>query len=495
MEPTLQPEYRSPIARLGTFLRDFLPEQNLQFLFPLGSFLLLLGAKYAWYIASNVLARLGAAGGAALFARPDPRLLYLCIFAGLLAHFAFFASVVLWCLPVGNVLRKFGTWVLFPLGFATVTYLVVLVSAVDAGSVLDTKLHRLYLSLRAILPDWTSVGLGVYGTLVGLALLGVGLRRVRAGTLRIPWRFATNARGDDTTTDAPDRSPNVFVFWIATTIAGFTISWLLPYLGNISANLERVFLQPQAFPTIYWLIEVATAGAAVCLALILTGRERWRWLLRLFKNVSARECLVAASLSLFAVLAPRLFLKVSQEFTFYARGLESGGFPTPWSELFVPGPLPWVAVAYVLALLCEISLRGYLQAQLEERFGLKRAILLIGLLWTLLPLQWRVAQTIPYGVFPDLIPGGRWLALFVMLIIYSIPLGWMYARTRSVIPVTIMHGTIVMFHAGAGEQLHFNHPELYAFEMALWIFIGWYLFKKYPLEGVESPREPEVAPA
>jgi len=232
MEPTLQPEYRSPIARLGTFLRDFLPEQNLQFLFPLGSFLLLLGAKYAWYIASNVLARLGAAGGAALFARPDPRLLYLCIFAGLLAHFAFFASVVLWCLPVGNVLRKFGTWVLFPLGFATVTYLVVLVSAVDAGSVLDTKLHRLYLSLRAILPDWTSVGLGVYGTLVGLALLGVGLRRVRAGTLRIPWRFATNARGDDTTTDAPDRSPNVFVFWIATTIAGFTISWLLPHFGK-----------------------------------------------------------------------------------------------------------------------------------------------------------------------------------------------------------------------------------------------------------------------
>jgi membrane protease YdiL (CAAX protease family) len=495
MEPTIQHEYRSPASRLGIFLRDFLPEQNLQFLFPLASFLLLLGAKYAWYIASNVLATLGAAGGAALFAQPDLRLLYLCIFAGLLAHFAFFASVVLWCLPVRNVLRKFAAWVLFPLGFATVTYLVFLVSAVDTGSALDTRLHRLYLSLRAILPDWTNVGLGAYGTVAGLAVFGVALWRVHAGTLRIPWRFAADPRRDATTTDAPDRGRNVFIFWIATTIAGFTISWLLPYLGNISSNVERMFLQPRESPAIYWLIELATAGAAVCFALTLAGREKWRWILRLFKNVSVRECFVAASISLFAVLTPRLLLKMSQEFTFYTRGLESGGFPSPWSELFVPGPLPWVAVAYLLAVLCEISLRGYLQTQLEERFGLKRAIFLVGLLWTLLPLQWRVSQTIPYGVFPDLIPGGRWLALFVMLIIYSVPLGWMYARTRSVIPVTIMHGTTVMFHAGAGEQLHFRHPALYAFELALWIFIGWYLFKKHPLESAESPREPEVAPA
>ena len=40
----------SPIQRLAHFIRDFLPAQSLQLLFPLGSFLLFLGASRAWYL-------------------------------------------------------------------------------------------------------------------------------------------------------------------------------------------------------------------------------------------------------------------------------------------------------------------------------------------------------------------------------------------------------------------------------------------------------------
>ena len=49
MAPAPSSGYISPPARLAAFLRDFLPEQNLQPLFPLGSFLLLLGVSHAWY--------------------------------------------------------------------------------------------------------------------------------------------------------------------------------------------------------------------------------------------------------------------------------------------------------------------------------------------------------------------------------------------------------------------------------------------------------------
>jgi len=81
------------------------------------------------------------------------------------------------------------------------------------------------------------------------------------------------------------------------------------------------------------------------------------------------------------------------------------------------------------------------------------------------------------------------------LVVYSVPLGWLYARTRSVVAAALMHGTIGVFHVGLGNQIHLNYPEFYWAELALWIFIGWYLFKKYPLESTESPRKPEVAPA
>src|SRR5260370_41056002 len=49
MESTSIPEYRSPIERLALFIRSFLPAQNLQLLFPLCSFLLLLGSSHLWY--------------------------------------------------------------------------------------------------------------------------------------------------------------------------------------------------------------------------------------------------------------------------------------------------------------------------------------------------------------------------------------------------------------------------------------------------------------
>ncbi len=41
--------HRSPPERIAVFLRDFLPEQNRQLLFPLASLLLLLGASHPWY--------------------------------------------------------------------------------------------------------------------------------------------------------------------------------------------------------------------------------------------------------------------------------------------------------------------------------------------------------------------------------------------------------------------------------------------------------------
>ena len=72
------------------------------------------------------------------------------------------------------------------------------------------------------------------------------------------------------------------------------------------------------------------------------------------------------------------------------------------------------------------------------------------------------------------------------LVIYSVPLGWLYARTRSIVPVALLHGTIALFHVGWGYQIHVNHPQLYWMELALWIVIGWYVFRRYPVRAAAA---------
>ena len=98
-----------------------------------------------------------------------------------------------------------------------------------------------------------------------------------------------------------------------------------------------------------------------------------------------------------------------------------------------------------------------------------------------LPYDWAFAQ----------FPGVSLLVRFATLIIYSVPLGWLYARTRSIVATTLMHGTIVIFHVGMGEDIHLNQPEFYWMELALWILVGWLLFRKYPLVSTDNP--PKVA--
>ena len=49
VESRASSDYVSPPRRLAAFLRDFLPEQKLQLLFPLGSLLLLVGASHWWF--------------------------------------------------------------------------------------------------------------------------------------------------------------------------------------------------------------------------------------------------------------------------------------------------------------------------------------------------------------------------------------------------------------------------------------------------------------
>jgi hypothetical protein len=97
MDEPGSPPRQSPLWRIGFFLRDLLPENNLQWLFPLASLLLLVGWDYR-RVASNP--------------RSSPRILYAALILGVALRIAYTASFVLWSVRVRNPLRKFFWWVL-----------------------------------------------------------------------------------------------------------------------------------------------------------------------------------------------------------------------------------------------------------------------------------------------------------------------------------------------------------------------------------------------
>jgi len=87
------------------------------------------------------------------------------------------------------------------------------------------------------------------------------------------------------------------------------------------------------------------------------------------------------------------------------------------------------------------------------------------------------------------VPGIQTLITWAILIVYSVPIGWAFARTRSVIPAALMHGTILFFHKGSNEAIYLNRPSAYWIELVLFGAIGWYLFKRYPVQqSDESPQ-------
>lgn len=77
-------------------------------------------------------------------------------------------------------------------------------------------------------------------------------------------------------------------------------------------------------------------------------------------------------------------------------------------------------------------------------------------------------------------PGDRALLFILICAVYSVPLGWLYARTNSVLPAAVLHGTILFFHEGSNFSAYYDHHALYWIELALLALIGWLLFKRYP---------------
>lgn len=472
--------FLASFRRLSAFLRDFLPEQNLQLLFPFASLVLFVGGSSPWLPPGHVLSDPQFQHqDATLWFDISTRLHLLRYYAILDAvSFSFLGSVALWCLPVEKLWKKFATWVLLPSGIAITSFLVVvLLYQAQPPSVLESADHALQSDLLAFPNRVLHLGIGFYVTLLGISLYAGALWIARARRVPLPVRFAEAPirRGDSG--QASEFGRQIFIVLIATTAIAILVQLaiftsMVPAAGKALPWYDD---WPRHFAAFRWLPELLDGLAVVAIAFLVFRPDQTRPQAH-SSNLVIWPAAIAIGVPLAVALIPRLALKGLFNYSTVLSNVPD--------EFFGFGAFPWVLIVFAIAALQELVLRVYLQDRFEEKFGFKRACLLVALLWWLLPLS------MGFGPLPGLRIGIPGVSVFVSLmvhILYNIPLAWLWSRTRSLWLVTIMHGAILLFRSGDfAYTIYFTFGYLYWIETAAWLFIIWYLLKKFPPVEVKA---------
>jgi hypothetical protein len=185
-----------PLWRIGFFLRDLFPENNLQWLFPLASLLLLIGWDY-WRVLSSP--------------RSSPRILYAAMFLRVVLQIAYTASFILWSVRVRNPLRSFVWWVLLPVILESLCAPLILTSAfVVHVSALESPLQIARDQVLSAPVPIRFLGLPFYGPLAGIAVFAGSLWALRRGRVQLPVRF----RGSGAAPADPENASAPFRFWV-----------------------------------------------------------------------------------------------------------------------------------------------------------------------------------------------------------------------------------------------------------------------------------------
>ncbi|MGH9699076.1 MAG: lysostaphin resistance A-like protein [Candidatus Acidiferrales bacterium] len=454
----------------------------MQLLFPLGSFLLLVGSTHNWVPPGHTyfnplvaprstdlwfdISRL------ALLFRMD-----LCL---IVAEFTFFVSLLLWCVRVSNPIRQFRRWVFMPIAAAAGYFLVLVFLARGVpSSVIESHLQMFQESLRLFPARLLTLGAGFYVAIVGVGLLAFALHKVALGKIGLPLTFRqkNNADRESGANDFVTLKLFKFIFSL------FAISVVINLLSMIGyAHLSfswvlRLGEWPRNFPVWEWLESFLMASAAAAVAVALLGKSRKKMFAPLRLLLPWRDFILPVLIPVVAAEIPRIIVSIYSGSS-PSMIVQGAGFSMSFEDMAWPDPLPALLIVYVIALLEEIALRGFLQSALMKIVGLRRAIFLTGILWALLPLG--------YGIYPPnyrhwFLPGLDTLELILIYLAFSVPIGWVYARTQSILAVAVMHGTLLLFLRGNSEIVFHEHPSIYWVSFAIWILSGWYLFHKYPI--------------
>jgi len=376
-----------------------------------------------------------------------------------------FATIILCFGPIRKPARFYKIWIL---PYVCLALLLVVFnhafsrpepqSVLDDGSILTAPV------LENLLTLFSYVGPGFFAASLGLVLLGIGVRRNSKSPNFLPVSFA----GDIETGEPKQRRKELLRFVLL--VYALTVVAPLPVALVLLIATEYGDFTPGDY---FWYQRLMVTLQALPVALV------GLWFLRregnirpLFRLGAPKFLLISVVVPLLAYAGPRVALYVAAEVRHYFNPVESPG-PPSFLELF--GLPPVWAVFYLLpALLEEVGWRGYLQQRVVSEFGLRRGLFLVRIAWAVwhlpgeigyLRMDWAVAAFI-----------GRFASVFGILI----PLGWLFWRTGSIVPVTILHA--LSNSLGATENSEsFASLGWWAWGRPIVLALcGFWLFKSWP---------------
>jgi membrane protease YdiL (CAAX protease family) len=230
-------------------------------------------------------------------------------------------------------------------------------------------------------------------------------------------------------------------------VLAFVIDWAVRY-GVVLLNVD--------FPVFNLIGEYAPLIAACIVTGALYGRGSVKALLGRLK-----QWRLAPGWYLFVIFAPAIVMLIAL-LLFQA----IGGIPFHFVADLVMQPFT-VVLGIVLSVGEEVGWRGFAQPHLQQRYGMVRAALILGVLWGI----WHIPGDFNNWAAFTNIQEYTGLVWFVLLTVASsLLMAWVYNRTQGKLPLMcIFHLTLTIYtyFVSTSSPAFFNFMNLYTVLLAV----------------------------
>jgi membrane protease YdiL (CAAX protease family) len=462
------------LPRAPGFVQVILPAQKGHFLFIIGSLFFYAAAFTPWISWHRLLSELPISQSEALGWS-----LYIALPIRLLLLFATIKSIWV-CFLAGEAPgRTILSWVVAPALLSLALFCLSIVRLVISPprSVFETWGDLVHRGLANLSSVPVALGAGFYFALAGLVLLSAGVSRLNRGLTTLPVRFMDDNPESLYEVCKNDPARAIVLFGSISS----ALPWVLAVLVGLALTLVPTnvsYLGPRILQWSDKIILLAISSAPT-LGAVYVLRGDWKaklWHMLRFSSLLSYGL---------ALGLPALVIGISQfAYNCAARWMRGIGGPSVVEGFNLHMiPLDWLVVFIVAALFEEIGWRGYLQPTVVGRFGVRRGILLVGLVWGAFHLSGDLSALAGLDTAIT-----RLATRLLSTTILSVAFGWLRMYSGSFLPVAIMHaGYNILLQDVPGARLPFKPPGAVWATLGAWALVGYLLFRYWPLRETELP--------
>jgi len=455
--------------RLARFLRSVVPADPFQLCFVAGLVCLTIAPHLGWRPSHDLLSEIAESGRMhGEVWRPYYQVVVVATFGYI---FAVSAGYFLCFWPGKRPTRKVGLLVLLPAAASTLAIAAKYVSLRTAGYSALAELHGSGRSVSWLFKEAWTMGNGLHFAVLGIVFIAVFFLRLLAGRSTLPLTLVDHSR--DTSGSQANWEACQSVIWMS--VAPIT-AVVIGLLGTLPTNAVRI-LAHYSRPALWmsYLQGFLVASATIAIALSLAGAENRKSVYRLLRLGKPIFLLTGLALPLLVTLSPAIVRFLLDRVHWAAQ--DYGRYAPPRWQDYLPVPEWWTIALVFAAFAEEVIFRGVLQSRFVDRYGARRGIFLVGIVWAGCHFF-----TDSYSTFSPVDISIGLLHRIALCLAMGFALAWLTLRSGSLFPATVAHWTFNVGHISLSESPYI--PGAWV-ELILWLLIVCVLFRLWPLKEAE----------